>query len=398
MAADAVKWQQSVRAAQCGHQGSGSEATSPSLGNSKIISFEPRKVGPLAILGPAKNVLGAPYTGTHIASNPAPIKNDKIDSFEYVTWNDDGLGEYCMWSVAKEVAVKNTLPALRFEWITRLIGPIVPDRVWIEKETSPKNFIISMEFSPRGDVVMVIVRRENHEHRAKAANGVGVQTVLAGIRAHGEVNVATTTTNTTPGGEPSVGGETSTPWFQVCDSGERVAGARWTESLFFGSGASPSVLVRGSGIYELVSRNNCALFTNGSDEFINCSNYLQLGRYHRLWMNHQSSIYLITLTPKHNDHIEWQRVFEQRDQSQFSKSLKMIGYSLLDPPKVEASTNSGKNTKANQKKMKDMLAMLALTTNGAMLELQADIDETTHMRMLQIGSLLLKGMSKGELE
>ncbi|GAM29245.1 hypothetical protein SAMD00019534_124210 [Acytostelium subglobosum LB1] len=358
---------------------------------SSTVSYDPRKIGPLAIIGPAKNTFGLPFCPTHISCNPTP-RLDRIENFEYVTWNDDGLGEYCLWNVSREsqsaaILSNKSMPSLKFEWMTRLIGPIVPDRVWIDKETSPKNYIINMEFSPKGDLVMVIVKRENHDNRSKTANGVGMQVISGNIKAQqqqGREESADEQLKQTG----MVGGDPASPWIHVADSVDQILTSKWTESLFFGSGESPSVLIRGVGICEMVSRTSCALFTNGTDEFNHCSNYLQLGRYHRLWMNHMSNIYLITLTPKHNDYIEWQRVFEQKDKAQFKLSLKLVGYNLLDgggttgsggagggaaknadhhtnghQHHAPAQQTKGSSKQANQKLMNDMLALLSYNNN-----------------------------------
>ena len=78
-------------------------------GNSEgTISFEPRPCGPLSILGPARGYFGKPLVMTHIASNtydrssrvPDSDKEDSWDpedNYSFVTWNDDCIGEYCLW-------------------------------------------------------------------------------------------------------------------------------------------------------------------------------------------------------------------------------------------------------------------------------------------------------------
>src|SRR5690606_12528271 len=64
----------------------------------KLINFEPRKTVPLAIIGPATGIFGQPLKITHITCNYNPTMNTPpgCDYFHFVTWNDDGLGEYCL--------------------------------------------------------------------------------------------------------------------------------------------------------------------------------------------------------------------------------------------------------------------------------------------------------------
>jgi hypothetical protein len=91
---------------------------SPPYGSTKTpISYEPRIAGPLKIIGPAQGLFGKPVNMTHIAANPGVQHRD---TFDYVTWNDDGLGEYCLWAIEKPTN----------QWFPRLLGNIY-DESWL---------------------------------------------------------------------------------------------------------------------------------------------------------------------------------------------------------------------------------------------------------------------------
>ena len=170
---------------------SASETISATSVYLKKISFDPRVVGPLAIIGPARGAFGQPLKMAHIASSnnirnssasptlstptgnvgggggstgnassnpkggakPAPqMKNPKgktpdapsgggiggggsgggggnAKPFHFATWNDDGEGEYCLWTIIANRREKETI---QYEWFPRLLFPKVKDRDWLE--------------------------------------------------------------------------------------------------------------------------------------------------------------------------------------------------------------------------------------------------------------------------
>lgn len=70
----------------------------------KAISFEPRVVGPIQILGPTKSVLtGQPFRANRVSASTA---TSALSPFGFVTWCDEGTGEYCVWSLAREADAK----------------------------------------------------------------------------------------------------------------------------------------------------------------------------------------------------------------------------------------------------------------------------------------------------
>jgi hypothetical protein len=68
----------------------------------KFINYEARKAGPVCILGPGKGVFGQPLLMTHISSNIYSPNSQSVDEnyYHFVTWNDDGMGEYCLWRIS----------------------------------------------------------------------------------------------------------------------------------------------------------------------------------------------------------------------------------------------------------------------------------------------------------
>lgn len=69
----------------------------------RTVNFEARRAGPLTIIGPGKGLLGQPLKMSHIASNSCQIiNNPEIDYYHFVTWNDEPLGEYCLWRLCKD--------------------------------------------------------------------------------------------------------------------------------------------------------------------------------------------------------------------------------------------------------------------------------------------------------
>lgn len=97
----------------------------------KLISFEARRAGPMMILGPAKGVFGQSLIMTHIAANQFAYINNTMpeDYYHFVTWNDESVGEYCLWRMAK---VEKDSKTSKFEWFPKLIVPKVYDRAWLE--------------------------------------------------------------------------------------------------------------------------------------------------------------------------------------------------------------------------------------------------------------------------
>ncbi|EGC40115.1 hypothetical protein DICPUDRAFT_52183 [Dictyostelium purpureum] len=381
----------------------------------KRISFEARKIGPLAIVGPVKNYKGEPYHMTHIASNPK-MSDEKLKPFEFVTWNDDSLGECCFWNIYKTPNDNNSLnkslhqpsqsnqpspsqppqqpqsqqpqpqqqnsplkniPQLKFEWMTKFINPIVPDKSLIDKEGFAKSFIINMEFSPNGDLVMAIVRRENHDQKNRLSNGIGFQCIPSTLDLLNSSSIknfdGTPNTNTninnigtenqnyfknkTNQQKGTIGGEVSSQWFQLSESNDKsiIITSKWTDSLFFGGQDQylPAVLIKEKGIYELVSNNYCAQFTNSSEEFIKtCVNFIQMGKYHRLWISTYGILYSITMTPKNDKYIDWiPTVFNSISNqsnilsSKYYKVSQMIGYNLIDFTKAQENSSKNPNKK-----------------------------------------------------
>jgi hypothetical protein len=118
----------------------------------KYINFEARRAGPVSIFGPAIGVFGQPLRMTHIACNYSHMTTANttdsshgivsapsgtvaaLDIFHFVTWNDDGFGEYCLWKLAHahgSVSSGASVTGPKFEYFPRLIVPKMNDRLWL---------------------------------------------------------------------------------------------------------------------------------------------------------------------------------------------------------------------------------------------------------------------------
>lgn len=133
--------------------------------------------------------------------------------FHFVTWNDEGTGEYCLWTIIANRKEKETI---QFEWYPRLLYPKIRDSVWLEVSNhplfalapltvaitpahrltvllarlqdshTPKNFILDIQFSTKeGGKLLILLRRENYGK--PSLNGIGIQMVkLSSKRPMGE--------------------------------------------------------------------------------------------------------------------------------------------------------------------------------------------------------------------
>jgi hypothetical protein len=106
----------------------------------KLISFEARKAGPIAIIGPAKGAFGQPLKMTRIISNAnampsySPATEDSINEyFHFITWNEEGFGEYCLWRL--HISKEKEHRVAKFECFPRLVNLRVCDKVWLEVYT-----------------------------------------------------------------------------------------------------------------------------------------------------------------------------------------------------------------------------------------------------------------------
>jgi hypothetical protein len=133
------------------HYTTSSTASLYQMNRATQIDFEPRIAGPLSIFGPAVGVFGQTIIFTHIASNgranmnahfssnyPVNMQNSTSnqtprEGFSFVTWNDDGLGEYCLWTIFKNQS------DYYFRCFPRLISNVF-DLNWLE--VGKKNILI----------------------------------------------------------------------------------------------------------------------------------------------------------------------------------------------------------------------------------------------------------------
>ncbi|ELR23589.1 MYND finger domain containing protein [Acanthamoeba castellanii str. Neff] len=290
----------------------------------KKISFDPRVVGPLAIIGPATGAFDQPLKMAHISSSnnirAAPV-NPK--PFHFVTWNDEGTGEYCLWTIIANRKEKETI---QFEWYPRLLYPKIRDSAWLEDSHTPKNFILDIQFSTKeGGKLLILLRRENYGK--PSLNGIGIQMVkLSSKRPMGE--------------EPADKLTKKICWYQCTESLDRkdVLALKWTNTLLLGNNNSGAIVIEGKGLFELVDYYFASSFQTLYDEFVhNVCNFIQVGRYHRFWTDVDGKLNVMVVTPQQTSiHPEWRELFDQSSQAIQQQFLNMrhlgrrIGYFITD--------------------------------------------------------------------
>lgn len=209
----------------------------------KMISFEARKAGPFAILGPAKGSFGQALKMTHISCNG----NQSVhEYFHFVTWNDDGIGEYCLWKVILTKDTSNSETELtRYEYYPKLCVPRIYDRNWLEvmkknffffylkslffdylkEPDTPKNYILDIQFSNREYKLLLVVKRENYGK--KGLNGIGLQMVKLETEVQQDSK------------------QNDIYWFQVTDEIDReIYCVKWTNTLLLGSIHAAAVIIK----------------------------------------------------------------------------------------------------------------------------------------------------------
>ncbi len=96
----------------------------------KLVNYEARKISSLCIFGPARGVFGNTLVMSHLASNTNVLNQNTSDTyFHFVTWNDEGIGEYCLWRI--DLATSNG-KSMKFESFPKLVVPKLFDKVWME--------------------------------------------------------------------------------------------------------------------------------------------------------------------------------------------------------------------------------------------------------------------------
>ncbi|KAL6057154.1 MYND finger domain containing protein [Balamuthia mandrillaris] len=335
------------------------------------ISFDPRVVGPLAIIGPATGAFGQPLEMTHIASsnnvrststggsnignsatasspgttrsgsggkhkasNTGGNGSNNVKPFHFVTWNDAGNGEYCLWTIIANRREKETI---QFEWYPRLLFPKIMDRNWLEEESTPKNHILDIQFSAKeGGKLMLLVRRENFGANNK--NGIGLQMVkLTNEASDNAINGGGA--DTKPGsGSNNDGGRSY--WFQCTESLEidDILALKWTNTLLLGTNCSAAIIIKGKGMFELVDYHFASSFQTLYDDFVRkACNFIQVGRYHRFWTDIDGKLNVMVVTPQiPSCHPEWAELFDKTSPLMQQQFLNMrhlgrrIGYHVTD--------------------------------------------------------------------
>ena len=90
------------------------------------VSFFPRVAGPLSIVGPAYGVFDRPLEIARIACNE---QKTGPNCFDYITWGNDTMAEYCLWSVLPGSG--ESPYDVKVKYYPRLIGN-VRDEKWLK--------------------------------------------------------------------------------------------------------------------------------------------------------------------------------------------------------------------------------------------------------------------------
>jgi len=269
---------------------------------------------------------------THISSNACQIIGAEIDYYHFVTWNDEGLGEYCLWRLCKDG---------KFEYSTRCVVHKW-EKSWLEKEDSPRNFILDMQFSSREGKLSFVVRKENNPK--KSENGIGLQMLKL---------------------EPQSEEKDLKIWYQVVESFEQISCVKWTNTLLLGTAQAAAIFVKGRGLYELV---DCcfgsefqAFYDTLKEE---CCNFVQVGRYRRFWISVNGTLRVMVVQPQMpSNHPEWNELFKPANAGILinMKILgRRIGYSINDLSKDQPNVATSGQRKGSTKKSGDSSPPLKL--------------------------------------
>ena len=323
----------------------------------KLINYEARRAGPLCILGPGKGVFGQPLLMSHISSNIYSPSTIDDNYYHFVTWNDDGMGEYCLW----RYKIKENSPT--FHYSPRTLVPREKSylEVWREKVTVikdkdqgqdvAKNFILDIQFPPSPSIgkLFFVTKRENYSK--KGDNGVGLQMIK--MIAENAENM-------------------DSHWYQVTEMTEPklILTAKWTNTLLLGSISAAAVLVKVKGLRSFLRNFRgkgclnwwmvnldlhfkhfmmCLLMkhptlynwvvTIGSHN----SQNTQLIRA-RFWITNSGALRVIVVTPQTPSvHPEWNELFTRSDILTMRMLGRRIGYFINEIEKGKKKFNYFKN-------------------------------------------------------
>lgn len=253
-------------------------------------TFQARATGSVAIIGPAVSALtGQVVPLLHVVSSEAASENQ----FHFITWGESSMGEYCLWklkqgsldAVGSDEANGDGLR--HFEMYPRTLAPEVNDLAWLGLPESPKTRIISARFSEAHlGRLMLVVQRESYGKQSD--NGLGIQTCLVK-----NLN------------QP---GSAFGPWYQISDSldPEDLVCAKWTQPLLLGKSPSAAAVMQKKGFFELVSNRCGSTFQALNNEsFTKCTNFVQVGRFHRYWSNGEELRAFVVTPQVASSHPEW---------------------------------------------------------------------------------------------
>jgi hypothetical protein len=207
------------------------------------------------------------------SSTPPPCP----PAFQYVTWNDDGLGDYCLWTVTKPLKKEGGKGGEATKGEGGKAGEGGKGAAFIyhqkqllamggsddETPTSLRCYILAMAFAPAHPYRLLACLRR-YGHPRVGANGFGVHMIDTAVScATPSYSGPNGATNTGGGGGGGGKEKEREVWYQVSGDGvdaSDVVCCKWSDTMLLGSTPSAAVVMKGKGLYELVDHHCASAF------------------------------------------------------------------------------------------------------------------------------------------
>ena len=126
-------------------------------------------------------------------------------------------------------------------------------------------------------------------------------------------------------------------------------------------------MVQGKGLFELVDFKYGSAFQGLYDVFVNeAVNFVQIGRFHRYWINNSGILRVIVVTPQSPSlHPEWCELFQRSDILTMRMLGRRIGYFINE---ITKDSNTSENLiSSNRKLAKKISELKIIVDNNAQL-------------------------------
>jgi len=152
--------------------------------------------------------------------------------------------------------------------------------------------------------LLLLVKRLNYNR--KRDNGIGLQMAALDFP-------ISTATSGTPVGSGVYDTKLIDTFYQVTEdtNAKEVLCVKWTQTLLLGTTLAAAVVIRGKGLFELVDYRYASAFQGLYDSFVEqACNFIQVGRFHRFWLNCVGALRVMVVTPQTMcTHPEWSEIF-----------------------------------------------------------------------------------------